>query len=197
MLFRIAGCAAFRPVAPCLNGTKLDSLSIGHAFKPKKGEIRYVPMLCFFLIATLTMFSLATAGEFGTKAEAIAMVKRVQEQFKKDGPEATFQAVSDKSTIEYHDRDLYPFIYFRDGDKKGTCVAHGTRPALIGKNLMGLKDQDGKYLIRELADISNGPSGKGWVDYKWPNPISNKIEDKTSYVEKMGDYFVGVGVYRQ
>jgi signal transduction histidine kinase len=155
--------------------------------------VRYLVALS---IATLTMFTPATAAEFGTKEEAIAMVKRVQEQFKKDGPEATFKAVSDKSTKEYHDRDLYPFIYFRDGDKKGICVAHGARPALIGKKLIDLKDQDGKYLIRELADASNGP-GSGWVDYKWPNPINNKIEDKTSYVEKMGDYFVGVGIYRQ
>jgi cytochrome c len=77
----------------------------------------------------------------------------------------------------------------------GNCVAHGARPALIGKNLFDLKDQDGKYLIREMIDVAKGP-GSGWVDYKWPNPLSNKIEDKTSYVEKMGDYFVGVGVYR-
>jgi cytochrome c len=147
-------------------------------------------------IATLLICATATAAEFGTKEEAVAMVKRVQEQFKKDGPEVTFKAVSDKSVIEYHDRDLYPFIYFRDGDKKGLCVAHGARPALIGKNLLGLKDQDGKYLVRELADIANGPES-GWFDYKWPNPINSKIEDKSSYVEKMGDYFVGVGIYRQ
>jgi cytochrome c len=155
--------------------------------------IQYLMALFF---AALTMLAPATAAEFGTKEKAVAMVKLVQEQFKKDGPEATFKAVSDKSVKEYHDRDLYPFIYFRDGDKKGLCVAHGARPALIGKNLIDLKDQDGKYLVRELADISNGP-GSGWFDYKWPNPINNKIEDKTSYVEKMGDYFVGVGVYRQ
>ena len=154
--------------------------------------IRYFVALT---IATLMVSAPATATEFGTKDEAIAMVKRVQEQFKKDGPEATFKAVSDKSVKEYHDRDLYPFIYFRDGPKKGLCVAHGARPALIGKNLLGLKDQDGKYLVQALADVANG-RGSGWVDYKWPNPINNKIEDKTSYVEKMGDYFVGVGIYK-
>ncbi len=147
-------------------------------------------------IAGLTMFAPATAAEFGTKDEAVAMVKRVEAMFQKDGPEATFKAVSDKSTKEFHDRDLYPFIYYREGPKEGVCVAHGARPALIGKNLLGLKDQDGKYLIRELADVANGP-GSGWVDYKWPNPINNKIEDKSSYVEKMGDYFVGVGIYKQ
>lgn len=154
--------------------------------------IRYMVILSF---AALTMFAPATAAEFGTKDEAVAMVKRVQEMFKKDGPEATFKAVDDKSVTEFHDRDLYPFIYFREGPKKGVCVAHGARPALIGKNLLDLKDQDGKYLIRELADVANGP-GTGWVDYKWPNPISNVIEDKSSYVAIMGDYFVGVGVYR-
>jgi cytochrome c len=79
----------------------------------------------------------------------------------------------------------------------GNCVAHGARPALIGKNLIDLKDQDGKYLIREMISIASGP-GSGWIDYKWPHPVNNKIEDKTSYVEKMGaDYFVGVGVYRE
>lgn len=77
----------------------------------------------------------------------------------------------------------------------GVCVAHGARPALIGKNLITLKDQDGKSLVREMRDIAKD-QGKGWFDYKWPNPLSSKIEDKASYVEKMGDYWVGVGVYR-
>jgi signal transduction histidine kinase len=133
----------------------------------------------------------AVAAEFGTKDEAVSMVKHVQEKFKKDGAEATFKAVSDKSTSEFHDRDLYPFIY----DMSGLNVAHGARPALIGKNLIDLKDQDGKYLIREMVKIANN-SRSGWIDYKWPNPITNKIEDKSSYIEKMGDYFVGVGIYK-
>lgn len=144
------------------------------------------------MTALLLSVSAASASENGTKDEAVAMVKRVAAMFGKDGPDATFKAVSDKSVAEFHDRDLYPFIY----DLNGVCVAHGARPALIGKNLIDLKDQDGKYLIREMVDIAKG-NGSGWVDYKWPNPITNKIEDKTSYIEKMGDYFVGVGVYRE
>jgi cytochrome c len=151
-----------------------------------------VRALAAFTTAVFMMLAPAAAAEFGTKDEAIAMVNRVQTMFKKAGAEATFKAVSDKSVIDLHDRDLYPFIY----DMKGTCVAHGARPALIGKSLIDLKDQDGKYLIREMVDITKGP-GNGWVDYKWPNPLNNKIEDKTSYVEKMGDYFIGVGIYRQ
>lgn len=133
----------------------------------------------------------AGAAEFGTKEEAVAMVKRVQAKFKAEGAEATFKAVSDKSVAEFHDRDLYPFIY----DMEGVNLAHGARPALIGKNLITLKDQEGKFLVREMRDIAKDKS-QGWFDYKWPNPLNNKIEDKTSYVERMGDYWVGVGVYR-
>src|SRR6202171_6739213 len=135
--------------------------------------------------------SAAIAAEFGTKDEAVSMVKRVQEKFKKDGAEATFKAVSEKSIPEFHDRDLYPFVY----EMNGLNVAHGARPALIGKNLIDLNDQDGTYLIREMVDIAKD-AGSGWINYKWPNPLNNKIEDKASYVEKIGDYFVGVGVYR-
>ncbi len=153
--------------------------------------MRLFALLGFIALVSIALPAAATS-EFGTKDEAIAMVKRVQDEFKKSGPDATFKDVSDKATATYHDRDLYPFVY----DMNGNCVAHGARPALIGKNLMNLKDQDGKYLIQEMVKLANGP-GSGWVDYKWPNPLTNKIEDKSSYVEKMGDYFVGVGVYRQ
>ena len=134
---------------------------------------------------------LAADPEYATRAEAVAMVKRAQEMFKKDGADATFKAISDPSNKEFHDRDLYVYVY----ELSGLCVAHGARPALIGRNLIDIKDQDGNYLVRAHIEIAKGP-GSGWVSYKWPNPVNNKIEDKVSYVEKMGDnYFVGVGVY--
>ena len=147
--------------------------------------------LTIALVVVVAIADLARASEFGTREEAVAMVKRVQERFRKEGPEATFKAITDPSTREFHDRDLYPFVY----DLTGLNVAHGARPALVGKNLISLKDQDGKHLIRDMIRVAT-TSGSGWVDYKWPNPITNKIEDKSSYVEKLGDYFVGVGVYR-
>ena len=143
-------------------------------------------------LAALLVVNPSGAAEFGTRDEAVAMVKRVQKLFAEAGAEATFKAVDDKTNPAFHDRDLYPFVY----DLAGVCVAHGARPALVGKNLISLKDQNGVYIIQEMVSLAKGP-GSGWVDYKWPNPITNKIEDKSSYVEKMGDYFVGVGVYRE
>jgi hypothetical protein len=50
---------------------------------------RYLIIVLSFV--TLTMFQPALAAEFGTKDEAVAMVKRVQEHFKKEGPALTFR----------------------------------------------------------------------------------------------------------
>jgi signal transduction histidine kinase len=147
------------------------------------------------LIVIVALFAATPADaspQLGTKAEAVAMVHRVEAMFKKEGAAATFKAVDDKSNTEFHKGVLYPFIY----DFSGRCVAHGAFPALIGKNLIDLKDPDGKYLVRAFIATAKNP-GHGWVDYKWPNPITRKIEDKSSYVERMGKYWVGVGVYGQ
>jgi cytochrome c len=147
----------------------------------------------FFLVFTALAIAAAPAQavEISTKEQVVAMVHRVQEKFKNDGLEAAVAAVNDKSTPEFHDRDLYPFIY----DMQGICLANGARPAVVGRNLISVKDQDGKYLIQEMVAIASGP-GSGWLSYKWPSPITNKIEDRSAYIEKMGDYFVGVGMDR-
>ena len=138
--------------------------------------------------ATVAGAALAAEPEHGTRDQAVAMVKRVETMFQKVGAGATFKAITART---FNDRDLYPFVYTLDGTD---CVAHGANSAMVGKNLIGLKDQDGKFLIRELSEAAK--KGGGWVDYKWPNPITKLIEAKSSYVERMGDFFVGVGVYR-
>ncbi|MFY9839215.1 MAG: cache domain-containing protein [Xanthobacteraceae bacterium] len=56
-------------------------------------------------------------------------------------------------------------------------------PALIGKNLIDIKAQEGNYLIRAHIEIAKGP-GSGWVSYKWPNPLTNRIEDKISMLKR-------------
>jgi cytochrome c len=154
-----------------------------------KGKAMIRMIVASTLLLFLTIPNLQSA-EFGTREEAVAMVKRVQEMFNRDGPQATFKAITEKDSA-FRDRDLYPFVF----DLNGVFLAHGANAALIGKDLSALKDQDGKFLIREMIELVKGP-GQGWVDYKWPNPNTNKIEDKSSYVEKMGSYVVGVGIYR-
>jgi uncharacterized protein len=131
-----------------------------------------------------------SAVEFGTRDEAIAMVRRVQEKFRKDGPDATFKAINNKAFV---DRDLFPWVY-RLSD--GTNMANALFPAVRGKQLIDLKDQDGKFITQEWIRIATTPPYHGWSNYRWPNPVTNTVDDNSSWIERMGDYLVGVGIHR-
>jgi uncharacterized protein len=151
-----------------------------------------------FSALILATFSFATsvlplgAVEFGTRDEAVAMVRRVQEKFKKDGPEATFRAINSNVPM-FMDRDLFPYVHKLDGTQ---LVAAGFPASIRGKNLHDLKDQDGKYFVQEFVRVATTPPYHGWVDYRFLNPKTNAIDDKSAWIERMGDYLVGVGVYK-
>lgn len=132
------------------------------------------------------------AAEFGTRDEAVAMIRRVQEKFKKDGPDATFKAINDM-TPGFLDRDLFPYVHKIDGTQ---LVAIGPIPTIRGKNLYDMRDQDGKFTTQEFVRIATTPPYQGWIDYRFLNPKSKAVEDKSAWIERMGDYLVGVGIYR-
>ena len=61
--------------------------------------------------------------------------------------------------------------------------------------MIDLKDQDGKFVIQESISIAKGP-GHGWADTRFFDPVTKAIEDKSAWIERMGNFFVGVGVYK-
>lgn len=133
----------------------------------------------------------AFAEEVGTPDEAKALTARAVEHFGKVGAAAAYKDFTDTKGA-FVDRDLYVFCLNKDG----VIVAHGGNPALVGKNLRAVKDSDGKEFIVEMLNVASGP-GTGWVDYKWANPTTKKIEPKSSYISKVGDDLCGVGVYKK
>ena len=140
----------------------------------------------------LAMLSPAFAAEDkGTSEQAVAMVKKAIAYIKEVGKEKAFVEFANTSNTQFHDRDLYLFVY----DLNGNTLAHGNNPKMIGKNLIDLKDGDGKPIIREMIALVNS-KGKGWADYKWPSPVTKALEPKSSYVEKVDNYFVGCGIYK-
>ena len=38
--------------------------------------------------------------------------------------------------------------------------------------------------------------GKGWVDYRYNNPVSNEIEKKSTYFVQSGDVILEAGIYK-
>ncbi len=152
-------------------------------------------MASIFKLAAVSLFALslhaqALAAERGTAAEATAMVKKAIEYIKTNGKEKAFSEINNPKGI-FRDRDLYIFVY----DMKGNTLAHGNNPKMLGKNLMELKDADGAFIVKRFVEVGNG-KGKGWVDYKWPDPITKAIEPKSSYIEKHEDMVLGAGIYK-
>ena len=146
-------------------------------------------------LTTMTLAALtavaphAFAAEKGNQAEAEAMVKKAVAYLKANGPEKSFEEFTHGKSFK--DRDLYIFVY----DLNGKCVAHGANAKLVGKDLIGMKDPDGKPLIKMLVDIAK-EKGKGWTEpVKFRNPTNDKIQVRVNFIERVGDYAVGSGYY--
>ena len=145
-------------------------------------------MLCLPLLALPAVH----AADKGSAEEAVAMVKKAAALIKSAGKEKAFAAIADPANKDFHDRDLYIYVY----DMNGVNLTHGNNPKMVGRNLMDLKDADGKTMVKSFVEIAKSPAGKGWVDFKWPNPVTKAIEQKSGYVEKVDDMAVGSGIYK-
>lgn len=141
---------------------------------------------------------LAAAGaaqaksEYATKEEAVAMVKKGIAFIKANGAEKGYAAITDKKG-PFQDRDLYLVVYGLDGK----CLAHGANEKQVGRDLIDLKDVDGKAFVRERVELARSKPAGFWQDYKFTNPVSKKIEPKQMYCERMGETAVCGGVYKQ
>lgn len=148
-------------------------------------------LLVAVAFSLLAMSTIAYAADKGSREEAVAMVKRAVALIKSDGKEKAFAAISDPANTTFHDRDLYVYVY----DLNGVALAHGNNPKMVGKPLIGLKDNEGKPMIKEMVELAK-TKGSGWVDFKWPNPVTKAVESKAGYVEKVDDMLVGSGIYK-
>lgn len=129
----------------------------------------------------------AQANDRGTTEEAKAMCEKAAAFLVENGIEKAKEAFQAPGA-PWHDRDLYVFVF----EPKGITVIHGAKASLVGRDLTKLRDVDGKLFLQEIISVAD----KGWVDYKWQNPVSNKVEEKASYVINTGEYIVGVGAYK-
>jgi signal transduction histidine kinase len=90
--------------------------------------------------------------------------------------------------------DTYVFVEATDG----TELVDPAQPSLEGKNIMDLKDVNGKAVARTCINAAL-KNGSAWVDYYWYKPGSNTPARKQTYVRKVQSgqdtYIVGSGLY--
>lgn len=141
------------------------------------------------MVLPVLFVTLAFAG--GTADEAKSMVEKAVVYVKANGNDKAFAEFTNRQG-SFIDRDLYIFVV----DFKGVTLAHGGNEKLVGKDMLELKDADGKFFIKAFIEVAQS-KGSGWVEYKWVNPQTKKIENKATYVQKVDDFFLGCGIYKQ
>jgi cytochrome c len=146
---------------------------------------------CVLAAAALAAQSPAFAkADFASKDEAVAMVKKGVAYIKDNGKEKGYAEISNKKG-QFTDRDLYLVVYGLDG----TVLAHGANEKQIGRNLIELKDIDGKLFVKERVELGM-KQATFWQQYKFTDPMTHKIEPKEMYCERLEQAVVCGGVYQ-
>ena len=124
-----------------------------------------------------------------TPAQAQAMLTRAV-QAVKDDPDKAFHAINQLHG-PFSEDDLYVFVVDL---KDGRFRAHGIYHDLIGSDALALHDPSGRPIIQDMI-AAVAKEDQAELDYSWPNPVTGSVENKHTYVRKVGGLLVGVGYY--
>jgi cytochrome c len=130
------------------------------------------------------------ANQRVTAKEAEVMVQKAVAFIKANPRDKAMAAITDTKG-QFVDRELYITVYTMDG----TAVAHGANAKFVGKNMIELRDANGKEHIRERMELAKTKSSF-WQDFSFLNPVNKKIEPKSMYCERASDVVVCGGIYK-
>jgi len=119
------------------------------------------------------------------------MVSKAVAHAKKVGTAKAYQDFTDKLPA-FVDRDLYIMVY----DMNGWVLAHGQNPKMVGKDLIDLRDPDGKAFVKERVELGK-TKDKFWHDYRWTDPITKKVLAKAAYCERHEGVLFCSGIYKR
>ncbi|MDE3009772.1 MAG: cache domain-containing protein [Pseudomonadota bacterium] len=140
-------------------------------------------------LATATLH--CVAEEFATAADAEKMVHKAVKALGSGDQAKVFAEINDKKPA-WVERDLYVMVY----DMQGKVLAHGQNPKMVGKDLLEMKDADGKAFVKERVELA-AAKGKFWQEYKFTDPVTKKILPKSAYCEKANEAVVCAGIYKR
>ncbi|OUR80538.1 hypothetical protein A9Q83_01015 [Alphaproteobacteria bacterium 46_93_T64] len=123
------------------------------------------------------------------KSHVLSMMDKAVEHYNSVGQDQAFKDYNQAG--DYKNGEFYVIAQSLIDDK---IIFHGVNAKLIGRNLTGIKDTDGKKFISDMITTAKG-EGKGWVSYKWPHPETKKIAQKHTYINRIGDIMLMIGYY--
>ncbi len=129
--------------------------------------------------------------KYGSPLEAKVMVEDAAKYMQKVDHDKAFLDFKSKDG-RFQLKDLYIFVF----DMDGNVLSHGAEEALIGKNMIDLKDSAGKYFVKDFIKLME-ESNNGWIEYYWRNYETQKVEMKLTYLKKINEnIFIGCGAYQ-
>ncbi len=147
-------------------------------------------MKCKHLAALAMLAGIAAVACATPEEDAQALVEKASTYIKANG--------IDTSCVDFADpakgfRPNGGYVYVHDIHAKMLC--NPGSPRTVGKDMLEVRDMDGKYFNKEMVSLAT-TKGSGWVEYKWTNPATQKMQDKKSYIKRQGDLIVGSGFYK-
>ena len=139
--------------------------------------------------STLSRAVAALRLQQGTADEAVALVQKAVALYKTTSHDQFLRSLTDKNQ-PYHDRDMYVFVL----DSAGTYRAFGGNPAKVGTRVQDIPGIAGDRLVSDI--VAQADRAPGWVEYDINNPATGAVQTKMSYVSRVGDLYVGCGVYK-
>jgi signal transduction histidine kinase len=137
----------------------------------------------------IALASAAAQGQFGSAAEAKAMLEKAVAELKAN--EAAALAKFNKGESGFKDRDLYVFCYDMT---TGKFTAH-VNQMLLGTDVKSLKEKDGSPLGEKVFNATKA-GATNTVAYNFPKPGTSDPVAKESYVTQVGNQGCGVGYYK-
>lgn len=157
------------------------------------GLLAYIVITC--ALATSRVFSTDAATPAANPAASSEDAARAQALLQR--AVAHYKDVRDSSLSDFSrngkfvDGELYVYVVSTAGVM---LASGGPSSSVIGRNVADQPDALGKPFFREILDKAR-TNGSGTVEYRWLNPVDNKVERKVAYFQKVGDRVIAVGYY--
>ena len=132
--------------------------------------------------------SAISSQESKEAVRAQEMLDRAVAHYRKNGKQAL---AAFSRAGEFLDGELYVYVI----DSKGLMLASGgPSVTLVGRNILDLKDTEGKTFISEMVNLAK-INGGGSIDYRWLNREHGAVERKVAFFKQVDDVIVVVGQY--
>lgn len=81
----------------------------------------------------------------------------------------------------------YFFLY----DEKGVMLMHPINASLVGRDMTGVQDKKGNWIVKEM--LASARNGSGYTTFWWNRPDNQQIAEKMGYARYIPEWNVTLG----